>query len=378
MKTKTINRLTGALLAMFIIILFALNACSSDDPAPVPDPDPVITSWVLPAGDFPSVAISKEGNEPVIGDPIKTITKIHVGDFSPKVNAYKGMGWHGIVKYDLPSFLGVCGEETEEWSIDEGDLLWSNNLPEQTVKIVFPTSLCADQTITLKADQLGWTKTEANAQRWRIMEDGTWYKDYFNHDDGDGVVDFSWKTIISGKEWVRTSFKQLTHPDLYITMERDYEIFPGNDEIFQGGRSYEVKTTNALGVVETQINTMGASLSVDVSAGYGPVSGSINATVYAESSNELAINKFESKETTVNWTVPEGEKWRNLRLTKVERYYFSDSEGKRWDSENLDFEELGELKNYIGTNYYEIHYKDNNVIYWAFGDVKTGIEDLKN
>ena len=81
----------------------------------------------------------------------------------------------------------------------------------------------------------------------------------------------------------------------------------------------------------------------------------------------------------MNWTVPEGEKWRNLRLTKVERYYFSDSEGKRWDSENLDFEELGELKNYIGTNYYEIHYKDSKVISWAVGsdDEIDEIESIK-
>ncbi len=43
MKTKAINQLTGALLAMFVIIAFAISACSSEDS---PDPDPVVVTSV--------------------------------------------------------------------------------------------------------------------------------------------------------------------------------------------------------------------------------------------------------------------------------------------------------------------------------------------
>ncbi len=54
MKTKAINQLTSALLAMFAIILFAFSACSSDDPDPDPNPDP------NPIGNAIEVAISDE------------------------------------------------------------------------------------------------------------------------------------------------------------------------------------------------------------------------------------------------------------------------------------------------------------------------------
>ncbi len=353
MRTKMIIRSIGALLSLFALVMFVLVGCSKDDNTN-DSPNAFEPGYEWPSGDYPSLIAPDVNEAPIIGNSILAEKAKHIGDFSPLLEAYYGKDWHGSVSYDAGI---ICGSDTDHWSVS-GEK-WSNQLPSQGMDFDLYWT-CGDESFTFNASDFGWN----SQRRIGLMDNGQWSETEY---------DFSEHT--SSKTF-RTYFKQvLGHPDLYVSMERDW-IFESGTDVMEHEGTHTVKTWTKTGVEDFEETTFSQTLELGASASYGAVATDLNVTFSNTTTHSVNISTWKYSEKSTTYTIPSNETWRFFTLHGIERYFFSDSNGNRWQSpNNLVLVRLEELENNIRTFVMIVKYKSDSVS--AYGSELIEIESLK-
>ena len=328
MKTKAINQLTSALLAMFVIIMFAFSACSSDDSnddPPAPDPTPIgyQPGDVIPAGDYPSITFPNKNQfvQQLIGAPVYGGSHLYNGEFHVIINRAQSDNWH-LKGYRPNTTLCTWGNR----NIYPNGTFWSNALPTVTFSwnSAWPTCNSQSKTVNLSWDEakvpLGHSKITRkllDGQEWEPVIVGNIQK----------IGDYTYTSLYSLPD---------TPPKVYISFDRDWKV--ANDDTYSQGSRTHLNTT-FVGFETTEINEFTTTLGIEVEAEYDNSLASIKTTLNAEWENQITNShtwteeSFEQKEH--NFTVPQGEEWRYIKLQGNVKYYFSDENGDKWESEYL-------------------------------------------
>jgi hypothetical protein len=346
MKTLINKRIIRNTLGLFAVFAILLSGCKKNDdsPAVVPTPTPVSSSLlnpgdVIPADHFPSLrAPLNITSSPLIGDPVLAEMVSYNGDFSPSVRQYLGTDMHGTVKRKAQGVL--CSDITRSWNAGDGPY-WSYGFPTQHVYFD-AGGLCTDNNTQIYSNEDGGTifMWDYNSpRRYNLRESGGWKEGEFlfsKTKSEDGYThEFKsyWKQVLG-------------HPDLYLSLYRDWVV---TDDFTRSGEgTFSVEITKITGVEETDVSTFSSTLSLGVTAEYGPVSATVNSTFNWSSSNSVTFYQQTTETTSNDYAIPAGETWRFITFHGVERYSFTDSDGNDWESPNLELAgELGVLEDYV-------------------------------
>ena len=343
MKTTAILKPTAAILAMFVIMLFAFSACSSDDDSD-PSPDPINYSddafppgYVWAASDYPSLTAPISINTNIgIGPPILTVTKIYKGDFNVTATAVKA-DWSARIVRD-PSW---CGSEEHSWDYYNE---WSYLLPN--CQATYYNGTCTNKDLNYN---IGWGQTVE--KYFKFVDHGIWQylfvtPSYNINNNGEEFLVYKQFELIQD-DW----------PELYLSMERDW--IKGPEDIRSEGKA-DVTISKVTGVEQSTTsaftNTLGLTAGVELEG----ISASINQTFTTSGSETNTFYTIDTKTETLYYNIPANELWRYITLYGVERFKFTQLNGEDWSSTSLVANPFGNVENKVKTFLMIVKYNATN------------------
>ena len=325
MKTKAINQLTSALLAMFVIILFAFSACSSDDPpGPVPiDDDPDVSYYnpgeTIPGDDFPYItmpqlitSVMDVGDE--IGEPVLADVAKWKGDLVLNPQRFRAQSFTGLIK----RYTGdACTDPEFSWYDSNS---WTDDIASSDFTFNPSGLLCFASTSRVVGSDWKWV----NPTNKKFMIDGEW-KQFLTQ---------AGYFIKGGYEYYKSTNAYLfPDVDIYMSKHRLWEL--DHDENFTGPYDYIFKRTTFSGICSTTTEITSWSVTAGIAGELAEgLVGSLSATYGETNINSTTVKEEITTSKTTTYKIPAGERWRFITLKGIERYTFTNSEGNPWESDN--------------------------------------------
>ena len=328
MKTKAINQLTSAFLAMFVVLMFAFSACSSDDsgddpPAPEYSDDAFPPGYVWTEADYPSLTAPLSINEDVgKGSPILKVTELHKGDFH--VTATRVFAdWHTRAVRNPTG----CGSEEHEWHKYD---FWSDEVPNCIA--TFYNGLCTNRDLNYDP---GWSNT--TEKKFKFVDHGVKnlkiVTPSFNYNPSSGGEFLIYKNFeIKDSNWT----------DVYLSMERDWIV---GDDITRMEGEATVEIYKKVGVSQINTTEFTETLGLDLGVEIEGISAEINQTFTTTSTQTSAFTTEDSIKEVRHYNIPPNEQWRYITLYGIERFKFTNANGVDWTSTSLVINPLGMVEN---------------------------------
>ena len=306
--------------------------CGSDDPDP---PGPVTPDLYEPGtewggGDWPTLVSPEFGEDVIIGEAIPRFTAPYSGDFIPTVNCVQGTDW--VMRVTRPEALCTAWQQ---WVFNT--YYWSDRLPIMDYNFNFHWT-CLVSNTSLKDYDVSWPLTEN--KDIKFMENGVWIS----------VQNLPTISRSHGGNGYRID-RQFTLPaqgQVFLSMSHHWVqgIGADSDRTFPEGPieiTHRNKSGVSLSTTETFTKTTGWNAGIDIKG----ISAGLNQTFETSTSHTVTLEEEVETIETRNYEVPPNEQWRYIQLYGVERYTFTDADGKPWESPRLVLRSLGSVDNKV-------------------------------